>query len=59
MSIFNSPYFLFRAGSLKGKTRKEIETFFESQKKKSKKQKKKHGKQENEYKRYIPKQITK
>lgn len=32
MSIYNSPYFSFKAGSLKGKTKKEIEAFFKKQK---------------------------
>ena len=36
MSIYNSPYFLFKAGSLKGKTKKEIEEFFAKQKKQAK-----------------------
>jgi hypothetical protein len=36
MSIYNSPYFLFKAGSLKGKTKKEIEEFFVKQKKQAK-----------------------
>ena len=39
MSIYNSPYFLFKAGSLKGKSRKEIDAFFKRQKDQAKKPK--------------------
>lgn len=39
MSIYNSPYFLFKAGSLKGKSRKDIEAIFERQKNQPKKSK--------------------
>ena len=41
MSIYNSPYFLFKAGSLKGKSKKEIEEFFAKQKKQASKPKSK------------------
>ncbi len=39
MSIYDSPYFFFKAGSLKGKTRKEIEEFFDKQRRNAKRPK--------------------